>query len=47
MGRISRKRSDKTFNGSKLVVPGQGISTSKVDKNSIKTNDSNKPNKKK
>jgi hypothetical protein len=29
MGLISRKRSGKKFNGSKLNVPGQGISTVK------------------
>jgi hypothetical protein len=33
MGRIGRKKADKIFNGSKLIVPGQGISTVKVDKN--------------
>jgi hypothetical protein len=31
MGLIGRKRTNKQYNGSKLIVPGQGISTSKVD----------------
>jgi len=30
MGLVDRKTSNKTFNGSKLNVPGQGISTSKI-----------------
>ena len=33
MGLISRKKTNKQYNGSKLIVPGQGISTSKVDVN--------------
>ena len=45
MGRITRRKQDKIFNGSKLIVPGQGISTSKVDKNNSNINNSNKPNK--
>lgn len=32
MGLTNRKRTNKIFNGSRLVVPGQGISTTKVDK---------------
>lgn len=43
MGLISRKKTNKQYNGSKLIVPGQGISTSKVDydnKNNI--NNSNR-----
>ncbi|MDA9279979.1 hypothetical protein N9P74_00300 [bacterium] len=50
MGRIARKKTDKIFNGSKLIVPGQGISTSRVDKNNTdinnnRPNNSNKPDK--
>jgi len=43
MGRIGRKKTDKIFNGSKLIVPGQGISTSKVDKLNSEINN-NRPN---
>lgn len=32
MGLINRKKTNKQYNGSKLIVPGQGISTGKVDK---------------
>jgi hypothetical protein len=50
MGRIGRKKTDKIFNGSKLIVPGQGISTSKVGKlnseiNNNRPNNTNKGNK--
>lgn len=43
MGRVERKKTDKIFNGSKLIVPGQGISTSKVGKNNLEINN-NRPN---
>jgi hypothetical protein len=46
MGLINRKRTNKIFNGSRLVVPGQGISTSKVDKDN-KNNINNSDNLKK
>ena len=46
MGLISRKRTNKQYNGSKLIVPGQGISTRKVDKdNRNNINNSTKTNK--
>jgi hypothetical protein len=42
MGLINRKKTNKIFNGSKLVVPGQGISTIKTDKeNKNNINNSN------
>lgn len=41
MGLIGRKRTNKQINGSRLVVPGQGISTTKVDKDNKNINNSN------
>jgi hypothetical protein len=41
MGLIGRKRTNKQFNGSRLVVPGQGISTTKVDKDNKNINNTN------
>ena len=45
MGFVNRKKSgDKKFNGSKLNVPGQGISTTKIsppDKVPFKNNNTN------
>jgi hypothetical protein len=45
MGFVNRKKSgDKKFNGSKLNVPGQGISTTKIsppDKAPFKNNNTN------
>jgi hypothetical protein len=45
MGLISRKKTNKQFNGSRLIVPGQGISTSKVDADNKNINNSNKKSK--
>lgn len=43
MGFIIRKRSGNTINGSKLNVPGQGISTSKKQKSDKLQINTNKP----
>jgi hypothetical protein len=46
MGLTNRKRTNKIFNGSRLVVPGQGISSVKIDKEN-KNNINNTSNPKK
>jgi len=46
MGLTNRKRTNKIFNGSRLIVPGQGISTVNTDKNN-KNNINNSTNSKK